>query len=206
MLIGSRPLDPSGHDLLPRDLIGRAGASRHGVAAMALARRRYWDFDTRRTLRFATFDEYVDAFREHFVEAVKRRVRSAYPVAISVSGGLDSSSVFCQAETLRRSGTVTAPSLAGVSYVSERRETDEQRLSLRHRGALRRHDSTRFSIEPLTGLVNGAEQQVAAIEAPFVDYMSGCHQRALTRARQPAARDRCCRATGAIRCCSRRRT
>ena len=126
-------------------------------------------------------------FRERFVEAVKRRMRSAYPVAISVSGGLDSSSVFCQAETLRRSGTVAAPSLAGVSYVSERRETDEQRFLCEIEA---RYGVTfdRFSIEPRTGLVSGAEQQVTAVEAPFVDYMWGVTSELSTRAAASGAR------------------
>ena len=47
---------------------------------------------------------------------MRRRMRSHWPVAVSVSGGLDSSSIFCQAETLRREGRISAPSLFGISY------------------------------------------------------------------------------------------
>ena len=186
MLIGSRPLNH-------QDLTCFEGISSVVPAHLVmvtpdrLVRQRYWDFDTCARLRFGTFDEYVDAFRERFVEAVKRRMRSAYPVAISVSGGLDSSAVFCQAETLRRAGTVAAPSVAGVSYVSDRRETDEQRFL---REIETRYGVTfdRFAIEPRTGLVTGAERQVAAVEAPFVDYMWGITTELATRAAASGAR------------------
>ena len=186
MLIGARPLDHQDltcfegiASVVPAHLIG---VTRHG-----LTRRRYWDFDTSAQLRLRNDDEYVEAFRERFVEAVKRRTRSAYPVAISVSGGLDSSSVFCQAETLRRAGAIAAPSLAGVSYVSDRRETDEQRFLC---DIETRYGVTfdRFSIEPRTGLVRGAEQQVAAVEAPFVDYMWGVTSELSSRAAATGAR------------------
>ena len=76
----------------------------------------YWDFDLTRRIRYATFDEYADAFREHFEGAVRRRLRSAFPVAISVSGGLDSSSIFCMAHALRQKYPSTIPEIVGITY------------------------------------------------------------------------------------------
>src|SRR3972149_8709319 len=61
---------------------------------------RYWDFDPNKRIRLGSYQVYAEAFREVFEKSVKRRLRSAYPVAVSVSGGLDSSSVLCQAEAL----------------------------------------------------------------------------------------------------------
>ena len=48
-------------------------------------------------------DEYVECFRTLFEQAVRRRMRSAGsgPIAVSVSGGVDSSSIFCQASALK---------------------------------------------------------------------------------------------------------
>lgn len=70
--------------------------------------RRHWDFpDT--TLRHASFAEYEAAFRSLFGQAVHRRLRSVHPVAVSVSGGLDSSAVFCQAAALSDAGEEAAP-------------------------------------------------------------------------------------------------
>ena len=42
-----------------------------------------------------TIEEAADGLRENFTRAVSRRLRTDDPVAISVSGGLDSSSIFC---------------------------------------------------------------------------------------------------------------
>src|SRR5258708_18665322 len=64
--------------------------------------RRYWDFDPTRRIRFARESEYADAFKEHFERAVRRRLRSAGPVAVSVSGGLHSSTGFLSALAISR--------------------------------------------------------------------------------------------------------
>jgi asparagine synthase (glutamine-hydrolysing) len=78
--------------------------------------RQYWDFDTKAKIRFRSFPEYVEAFRHHFETAVGRRLRSAYPLAISVSGGLDSSSIYCQVEKLRQLGQGPIPPLIGLTF------------------------------------------------------------------------------------------
>ncbi len=63
---------------------------------------RAWDFDGAE-IRYPSRSDYVDHFRALFTQAVRRRLRSAHPVAVSVSGGLDSSAILCEAA---RQGTV----------------------------------------------------------------------------------------------------
>jgi asparagine synthase (glutamine-hydrolysing) len=186
MLIGSRPLDRQDLTCF-RGISAVVPAHLVTVTPTGLTARRYWDFDTGRPLRLRSFDEYVEAFRERFEQAVKRRVRSAHPVALSVSGGLDSSSIFCQAETLRRAGAIAAPSLAGVSYVSERGDSDEQHF-LREIETQYGVRFDRFPMESLTGLVRGAEEQLTAIEAPLIDYMWGVTRELHSRAAASGAR------------------
>lgn len=79
--------------------------------------RQYWDFDRGRRVRLRGMGEYAEAFGHHFNRAVARRLRSARPVAVSLSGGLDSSAVYGAAETIRRSGTGHHPPVIGLSYV-----------------------------------------------------------------------------------------
>ncbi|MEQ8998374.1 MAG: lasso peptide isopeptide bond-forming cyclase [Coleofasciculus sp. B1-GNL1-01] len=63
----------------------------------------YWDLDAAaQTIQFQSDGEYVEAFRERFTQAVACRLRSAYPVVSTLSGGLDSSSVSCVARNLLR--------------------------------------------------------------------------------------------------------
>nr|MBC7244660.1 hypothetical protein [Chloroflexota bacterium] len=49
---------------------------------------------------YASDEDWLQAFRTLFQEAVRCRLRSATPVGIAVSGGLDSSSVACMAHEL----------------------------------------------------------------------------------------------------------
>jgi len=62
--------------------------------------RRYWSLDCTRELRLGSDGDYADAFRERFLEAVRCRIRSAFPVGSTLSGGLDSSSIACAANSL----------------------------------------------------------------------------------------------------------
>ncbi|MCU1335640.1 MAG: asnB [Bryobacterales bacterium] len=60
----------------------------------------YWSLDPHRELKLASDEEYSEAFKTCFVESVRCRLRSAYPVVSALSGGLDSSSITCVARQL----------------------------------------------------------------------------------------------------------
>jgi asparagine synthase (glutamine-hydrolysing) len=72
------------------------------VSPDRIERRAHWTFDPARQIRYRAFEDYCDHFRTVFAEAVRRRLRGASGVAVAVSGGLDSSSIFCQAAQLQR--------------------------------------------------------------------------------------------------------
>ena len=60
----------------------------------------YWSADLTKELHLGSDEEYADSFREIFTEAVRCRLRSAYPVGSTLSGGLDSSSIACTSRDL----------------------------------------------------------------------------------------------------------
>ena len=65
----------------------------------------YWDLNAEAKkiqIELKSDSDYVEAFRERFTEAIVCRLRSAYPVVSTLSGGLDSSSVSCVARNLLR--------------------------------------------------------------------------------------------------------
>lgn len=66
--------------------------------------RSYWEPD-RRPIRLKNDVEYQEAFSEKLTEAVNCRLRSAFPIGATLSGGLDSSAVVCIASnTLKDNG------------------------------------------------------------------------------------------------------
>jgi asparagine synthase (glutamine-hydrolysing) len=60
----------------------------------------YSSFDLHKELRLKSDAEYAEAFREQLTQAVRCRLRSAFPVGSMLSGGLDSSSITCTAQDL----------------------------------------------------------------------------------------------------------
>ena len=60
----------------------------------------YWALDPHHRIKLGSNQEYTEAFRELFFESVRCRLRSAFPVGSTLSGGLDSSSISCTARNL----------------------------------------------------------------------------------------------------------
>ena len=81
--------------------------------------RKYWDFDSHKTIRYKADDEYEQHFRSVFTEAVRRRLRADSPVLAELSGGMDSSSIVCVADTILNRGLAESPRLDTVSYYND---------------------------------------------------------------------------------------
>ena len=80
---------------------------------------KYWKFDPGKIIRYQTDGEYEEHFRTVFAEAVRRRLRSDTPVLAELSGGMDSCSIVCMADTLITNGRAEAPRLDTVSYFDD---------------------------------------------------------------------------------------
>lgn len=86
----------------------------------------FWDLDAAATKiqeHLKSDAEYVEAFRERFTEAINCRLRSAYPIVASLSGGLDSSSVSCVARNILREKNGELPTIyadCGVPATKEK--------------------------------------------------------------------------------------
>lgn len=62
-----------------------------------MVKKQYWDPLNLPKIRFKSDEEYDEAFKKVFFEAVHCRLRSIGPIGIKMSGGLDSGSVACVA-------------------------------------------------------------------------------------------------------------
>ena len=72
-------------------------------------KRRYWDFDLSKKVRYKTDEEYAEHFLDLFRQAIRCRLRSCGPIGSYLSGGLDSSSVSVIANELLREQGRTEP-------------------------------------------------------------------------------------------------
>ena len=80
--------------------------------------RALWEPPVGAARRYADERQYDDEFRTLFRDAVATRLRTPGSAIAELSGGLDSSSVVCQAQRLITTGAVTTQRLATVSYVN----------------------------------------------------------------------------------------
>lgn len=75
----------------------------------------YWNPDPSDIHELADDREYEEQFLELFKEAVRSRMRSVGPVGISLSGGMDSASVFATSEYMRKH---ESPDMSELRYYS----------------------------------------------------------------------------------------
>ena len=80
---------------------------------------KYWDFDPTKRTWYRTDAEYEEHFRAVFGEAVRRCLRSNSPILAELSGGMDSSSIVCMADTIIACGAAENPRLDTVSYYDD---------------------------------------------------------------------------------------
>jgi asparagine synthase (glutamine-hydrolysing) len=80
---------------------------------------KYWDFCSEKKIRYRIDAEYEDHFRKVFTTAVERRLRSDRPVLAELSGGMDSSSVVCVADTVTARNATESKSLDTISWYAD---------------------------------------------------------------------------------------
>src|SRR6202453_313241 len=80
---------------------------------------KYWDFDPSKRIRYRTDAEYEEHFRSALATAVQRRLRSDRPVLAELSGGMDSSSIVCMADTVIAHGASECPRLDTISWFDD---------------------------------------------------------------------------------------
>jgi asparagine synthase (glutamine-hydrolysing) len=80
---------------------------------------KYWDFDPAKQIRYSADAQYEEHFRTVFAEAIRRRLRSDRPVLAELSGGMDSSSIVCMADTIIARGDADVPRLDTISWYDD---------------------------------------------------------------------------------------
>lgn len=109
---------------LPEDTVWRAIKrlqQAHWLACdgNGLVMRRYYQLPIGERLRYRSDAEYAEHYRAMLIDALRRTTRSHAPLGIAVSGGLDSSSLYCLADRLEREGKLLAPGFQGYTLAAE---------------------------------------------------------------------------------------
>jgi asparagine synthase (glutamine-hydrolysing) len=86
----------------------------------AQTEKKYWEFDSAKTICYRSDPEYEEHFRIVFANSVRRRLRSHSPVLAELSGGMDSSAIVCMADDLTSRGLAAeAPGVETLSYYDD---------------------------------------------------------------------------------------
>lgn len=82
-----------------RQLLGGQSLSLELKEPLRPAIRRYWELEVQPELQVSA-DDAIEEFRARFESSVRLRLRSDVPVGVSLSGGLDSSAILCEARRI----------------------------------------------------------------------------------------------------------
>lgn len=108
-----------------------------------LLAKRYWSLNPHARIRYADDQEYEEHFRSLFRQAVSRRLRADRTVLAELSGGVDSSSIVCVADEIRRGRP--GPSVETLSYYDSDEPSGDERhffdLVEKQRGRVGHHIS-----------------------------------------------------------------
>ena len=81
------------HRIAPAHALSLSAAGQQKIA-------RYWDLDADTEIVFENRQQYYDTLLQHFETAIKCRLRTAYPIGVELSGGMDSSGITGVASSL----------------------------------------------------------------------------------------------------------
>lgn len=98
------------------------------MSPQGVAESEYWQFDPDFRTVCASDAEYEEQYRYLFGQAVRRRLRTSYPILAELSGGFDSSAVTCMADYVLEQVGADAPRIDTFTFCdpSEPDEEDSQ--------------------------------------------------------------------------------
>ncbi len=109
-----------------RDIRRLEGGCSITVRPGKIDRRRYFDIDAAKKIRYRTDEEYAEHFESLFKQAVRCRLRNIDGVAAELSGGLDSSLVVGTVQRLLRGGVSPAARFETFSIKFDHPQADER--------------------------------------------------------------------------------
>jgi asparagine synthase (glutamine-hydrolysing) len=84
-----------------------------------IERKAHWNWNSRKEVRYNTDAEYEAHFLALFQQSVERRTGPGGPILAQLSGGMDSSSIVCMSDHIRRSAAHSSDILDTVSFFDD---------------------------------------------------------------------------------------
>jgi asparagine synthase (glutamine-hydrolysing) len=81
-----------------------------------ISRKAHWEWVVKDKIRYTTDTEYEDRFLSLFRQSVARRIGPGAPIVAQLSGGMDSTSIVCMSDHIRRSQGSYIDLLDTISY------------------------------------------------------------------------------------------
>jgi asparagine synthase (glutamine-hydrolysing) len=139
----------------------------------------HWEWMARNTIRYSSEKDYDEHFFTLFKQSVERRTGPGAPILAQLSGGMDSTSIVCMSDHIRRSLDPNADILDTISFYDDSEPTLNDRPYFtaveEHRRKVGVHMDTSFShrtFEPLDTangkyLLPGADSSAICRERTF---------------------------------------
>lgn len=140
-----------------KDVLQLGAAHSITVSATETKLRRYWKLDPELKIKMDSEEDYIKAFRDIFTEAVRCRLRSAFPVGSELSGGLDSSSVTCVAKKILGNCKNSQDKLKTFSFIFKGFPDADETYYIKKvvdKGGIEPHFMDANGISPLKGIEN----------------------------------------------------
>ena len=115
------------NETLYQDILRLPPAHHLIVTPDQIQMKRYWDLDPDKEIRYRSDDDYAAHFLETFKEAISCRMRTNKRTGCQLSGGLDSSSIACVAQSLIQNGDISKNGFETFSMVFPGWRCDESK-------------------------------------------------------------------------------
>ena len=149
--------------------------------------REYWAPDYKKQLHIKTDSECKEAFQEVFGKAIKARLRSAFPVASLLSGGLDSSAIVSTASRALAKENRRLVTLSSVPMPSARGRVVDELAFINLLGGVENLDMQLVSAAD-SRLFDDAEETVASASLCSYSYQGFLYKALIERAKDKNAR------------------
>ncbi len=132
---------------------------------------RYWNPNPENEIYYPKPEDYLERFKELFIDAVYKRLMTSYPVAAHLSGGVDSSSIVVAAGSLYKNSSNGLPNLETISAVFRDIPCDETVYidAVSNRVPFKNYKFSPLG-EPLTV---GLDDDMRHLDSPFADIQRG---------------------------------